>query len=284
MPGKKRYFREKDLFRLTGDLNNSNNPRNNHRKFEEFNRTKYIPIHKQLAISSKKDAEVFYLKNSFNEKEKELRPVEDYKNLATYLKKTNTATYTNPELRQEIKNNISGLLDRINSNIDLNKYNQKDTKALFDKTIELKYTPLTLYNSKNENESTKFKNSIKAKLQSMSQINRQAKQKALEKLQNVKAENKVFLPNLTAEQKENMRNFSVYEDFNKFNSPTRREYTIKRGEKISHRRNIKDVNSLFHTSKYNSTRHKDIFCERYTTNDGLLSKIKSETDMKICFK
>ena len=43
----KKSFREKDLFRQTKDINLSNNFRNKQKMFEEYNKTKYIPIHKR---------------------------------------------------------------------------------------------------------------------------------------------------------------------------------------------------------------------------------------------
>jgi hypothetical protein len=47
VPSRRRYFREKDLFRHTRDLNFSNNRRHNQKKYEDFNKEKFIPIHKR---------------------------------------------------------------------------------------------------------------------------------------------------------------------------------------------------------------------------------------------
>jgi len=280
---KKRYFREKDLFSKTRDMNFCNNPRNLHRKYEEFNKTKYIPVHNQTKVHTTPDIQELPLrrKNPFDEKEGTLKPIEDIKNMKDFLHKTNTMNYTNPELRVEIKNNIGNLLDRINSNLNTQKFDEYDTMAMFNKTIEINYTPITLHNQNNESESTKFKNILKRKLESMTTIHEDAKAKALQKFEfsdrkESSSLGNIFLPILNkrvtfSDDDLNNRHSSIIkgnlsENKMEFLSPTRREYADFRGEKISYRRKLKE-NSLINFNKYNSNKNRQIYEDKYPSLD-----------------
>jgi hypothetical protein len=279
----KRYFREKDLFSKTRDMNFCNNTRNFHRKYEEFNKTKYIPIHHQTKAHTHPDLEELPLrrKNPFDEKEGTLKPIENIKNMKDFIHRTNTMNYTNPELREEIRNNIGNLLDRINSNLNTKKFDEYDTKAIFNKTIEINYTPITLFNLNNESESTKFKNILKRKLESMTTIHEDAKFKALKKFESSDKKDSsnfrnIFLPVLdkkvtfSDEDQKKINSLILKENSSEkkidFLSPTRREYADLRGEKISYRRKLKD-NSLINFNKYNSNKNRQIYAENFQSLD-----------------
>lgn len=296
----RRYFREKDLFSKTRDMNFCNNPRNHHRKHEEFNKKKYIAIHHLMKTESNNSYHKYELplrkKNSFDEKEGTLKPIEDIIKMKTFLQKTNTMNYTNPELKEEIRNNLGNLLDRINSNLNIKKFDEYDTKAILNKTLEINYTPITLFNQNNESESTKFKNILKQKLQSMSTVHKDAKIKALKKFEsynNIDSSTvgSVFLPplkkNVTFMENEDklypsVRGQSLSENKIEYLSPTRREYADRMGEKISYRRKLKD-NSIINLGKYNADKNKQIYGENYQTVDDRYIENSTNTNAKNLF-
>ena len=126
----KKYFREKDLFRNTKDINFCNNPRNENRKHENFNKTKFSPdmsgIHNFLKTASNK--------NSTNRKtffSKDSHKPNSYSNFRHFMETTNVSNIVNPDLREEIKGNINVLIDKITHNYDLEKWAQTDTRTNF---------------------------------------------------------------------------------------------------------------------------------------------------------
>lgn len=125
----KRYFREKDLFGQTKDLNFCNNPRNFHRKFEKINREKYLPdlsnINSILKIQTKSQ-----IKRLFNAKNTSPKD-NTYNNFRDYVEKTNISNFTNPDLRNEIRGNLNVLINKINDVYDLEKWGQTDTRTNF---------------------------------------------------------------------------------------------------------------------------------------------------------
>lgn len=126
----KKYFREKDLFRNTKDLNFCNNPRNNTRKHECFNKAKYSPDVNELKDFMKTNTNLnttgrktFYSKDT-NRKD-------NFSNYRNFLENTNIEQVINPNLKEEIKTNINVLLDKITHNYDLEKWANTDTRTNF---------------------------------------------------------------------------------------------------------------------------------------------------------
>jgi len=148
----KKYFREKDLFRNTRDINFCNNPRNLNRKHENFNRTKFSPDKTNLNnfLKTASDINTTSRKKFFStnkDREKENPKPDSFANFRHFMEKTNVANTVNPELREEIKTNINVLIEKITHNYDLDKWGSTDTRTNF---INL--------NSRNEN--TNFTNNM----------------------------------------------------------------------------------------------------------------------------
>ena len=142
----KKYFREKDLFRNTKDINFCNNPRNFNRKHENFNKTKYSPDLTNLNSFLKTGSKSNNKKSHFPTE----NPKPDtYDNFRNFMQRTNITNYTNPELRDEIKTNINVLLDKINYKYDLEKWAHTDTRTNF---INTKSNNLNINNGLNTNE------------------------------------------------------------------------------------------------------------------------------------
>ncbi len=175
---RKRYFREKDLFRMTKDLNFCNNPRNYNRKHENFNKEKYVPdltninsILNNYTTTSKKFGfnDITPKANTFN-------------NFRNFLEKTNVTNFTNPDLRDEIRFNIKVLINKINDEYDLTKWASTDTRSNFLQTNSDNYFTSNNFNSNNtrsfgltktekkfnETDATRFKTILRDKINTMS--------------------------------------------------------------------------------------------------------------------
>ena len=293
----KSTFREKDLFRQTKDINLSNNFRNKQKLFEEYNKEKYIPIHKR---------EAFYLKSLANSQIKPItsnKYVEDYDKFQNYLKKKDMTNYTNPNMRDGIRSNINTLLDRINSNFDLDKWNKIDSKPVFHKFIKETYSDITKYNQNNPNESEKFKNSLRDKLKTLgnfgSENNKENIMKTFSKFTDHKPIKKHigFITScrsssvqekkydLTEEEKQiQIQNSSIYDKFKEttsyreYPSPTRTEFSKKVGEKYSYLRRMKNDENSITTEKYDSIKRKGIFSEDYSDTLQSLRRIVDNPD------
>ena len=138
---RKRYYREKDLFRMTNDINLCNNPRNFHRKHEIFNKQKYIPDLTNINGVLKN------YNNSNNSKflNSIVSPkANTYENFSNFFEKTNVTNFTNPGLREEIHTNINVLINKINDKYDLDKWAATDTRKNLMQTNSENY-----FNTKN---------------------------------------------------------------------------------------------------------------------------------------
>lgn len=149
----KRYFREKDLFRQTKDLNFCNNPRNFHRKYEKVNREKYFPdltnLNSILKIHPHSQTKRLFNNNFTSPK------ANTYNNFRSFVEKTNVSNYTNPDLRNEIRGNLNVLINKLNDVYDLDKWATTDTRTNFLQTNSEHFNN----NNKNFNKNSYYNNS-----------------------------------------------------------------------------------------------------------------------------
>lgn len=191
----KRYYREKELLKCTKDLNFSNNPRKYSKKYDEINKEKYVPIHRRIlqdnsALNSLRNHSEEKPKNEYKIEnptfdEKKLKSTGDFGKYTTFMEKTNVSKVTRGDIREGIQNNIKDLLEKINTNYDMKRYNSTDKKTNSVMLNSIMYTPLTLYNQQNENETQKFKKALLAKLNSLSVVNPNSKQTAIRNFRTV---------------------------------------------------------------------------------------------------
>ncbi len=287
----KRTFREKDLFRQTKDINLSNNFRNKQKLFEEYNKTKYIAIHKRDNYN-KLLPEINKKPNTSN------KYLEDYDKFQSYMYKTDISNFTNPNLRENIRSNINSLLERINSNYDMDKWNNNSSRPVFHKFTQETYSDLTLHNQNNPSESENFRNTLSDKLRTMSNFgtekNKQNLLKTFSKITEAKNDKKQgFITAIRStsvydarkselsddEKLMQMQNTSVYDrfkdtqSFRDFPSPTRTEYSKKIGEKYSflRRKNVEENN--LENEKFDTIKHNGAFGETYSDTLNSLRKI-----------
>lgn len=316
---RKKYFREKDLFGKTKDLNICNNQRKNFRNFEKFNVEKYIPIHKLEStyhsntntnnIKGKgkgKESNRICSSDYSDTEESIVNKKSDYDKFTKYMHETNITLHTKGDLKEEIRNNIGNLIERINTKFDLDHWNRTDTQEEFKNRNLNVYTPLTLYNLTNENESVKFRNTLKDKVSSMMLINDKSKAHAINYLDKLNTESNVSklqspgynqLPsinpdnNVTLIRKYDTKSMNETATLNKtleleenkfkttsLNDFRKRVWTKRSKCKI-------DDNLTINYDKYNCTKHRDPFCEKYNynLNDGALKRFKLNSEMKQYF-
>ena len=106
---KNNYFKEKTLYKQFKDVNVSRNPRNDQNKFENYNKTKYVPLNKisKLIYDFKDNPEVNHSKddNKLNLKILQEKAIN---------KKNEDIVYNNDELKKQFTTKIIELLGSIN--------------------------------------------------------------------------------------------------------------------------------------------------------------------------
>jgi len=169
----KKHFTEKDLFNKIKELNFSRNYRNNDKVFEEYNTRRLVP---------KQHREIKKISSSLNTKDlpgKARIPEElfEFEKYNQYMEKMNSQEQTKERI-EEMRSNINGVIDRLNSNSidDLISKKRNDafsTKNQFTTVNSLNpfdfKTKITYFNAETENE--KFQQSIKDKMHNLSKNN-----------------------------------------------------------------------------------------------------------------
>ena len=432
----RKYYKEKDLFKEAKEFNiNNSSKSHNYRKYDEYNRTKYIPIHKQVSFNStfktsssstavnktinfqdyganqnqKSDRVEFgsdnmlsstmigieslggnsigmgngqglgpgtmtssimsgnnntnnyniiinnqgvnnnpnnpnnptserkssisddELDDSFNngfskqdqqdkDKTEKLSLIgKDYRKFKEYMASTDSSRFVNQNLSQNIKSNVSKLLDRINSNFDTQKWSNFDSKSVFNKVNDTQYTPITYYNMVNESETTKFRNTLQDKINSLNMLGDQRKNKLLETFRKTTTKKDLIddnphidyskikpehLPKINQENIDNITNenkflyhrykpTNLYKDFP---SPTYSEFTKPFGSKFSLQRKAEkkvldkkafENNSIIDRSKYNAynSKFKNSDVPYYENSiDGYFSKLPRGRDYFVVHK
>jgi hypothetical protein len=267
----KKYFTEKGLFKQTKDINLNNNLRNRHRRYEKYNREKFIPIHrlnqnkKEETKQEKKTFDDSYDSDDENKAGKNELPVDE--NSRKYLVDFREALDKKSEnLRNEVKNNLDNLMVKLNTIVDKNKYSNYDTSQNYYKANAEEYSDITHFNINNENETNKFKKLLKDKIISLGDSIVGDKNRIVNNM-NKKEElqNTSFLPYLSAranfestlknlDEKELRIKFYETMKINGYLPPTRNNFYLKRDQR-------EDYHVDQHT--YNSTKCKNMFCENY---------------------
>lgn len=189
----KKYFRERDLFQKTKEINFSNFTRNLTRKHENFNKTKHkidiSSLNNFLNRSNQTTSKLFDFPKGDPNKD-------SYENFRNFMEKTNISKYTSSDLRGEIKSNINVLIEKINHTYDLDKWQHTDTRTNFIdtntdylknknifETVKNDFYSVKTCKNKNikENESYRFKSVIREKVEGMS-IDNEYKKKLLSKI------------------------------------------------------------------------------------------------------
>jgi hypothetical protein len=164
----KSYYRTKDILSLNCDLNINLNPRSWNRRSTIENRKKYIPLyHRNKYRNNAEMKETFFpdildMNNPSKTceipgKQSGLQKYKEYK------KKTNIEQIVNPDLRKDIMHNTQNLLERINMNYDLKKWNDFDSRTTLNRFHQTAYSPLTDVIQNNVSDKDVFSSTLREK-------------------------------------------------------------------------------------------------------------------------
>ena len=185
-----KLFRDQDILTTFYDLNLNNNPRFNTRKFLQMNKKKYIPIYYQrnfpdmTQINETYFPEIIELNKTDNnlqtnknpKKILSLKSLQNYYNFKKFQKDENIEGLLSPTLREDIQNDTKNLIDRINMNYDIEKWNDFDSRKTFNRFFQTAYSPINDVNKNTTSIKDKFADTIRQKALSLKTINNKTKQ------------------------------------------------------------------------------------------------------------
>ena len=195
------YYRDKDLLTTFYNLNINKNPRNFTRQWIQMNQEKYIPlyyrnnnynnnitetnktyypeiidINKPKSVARKKNISL------------KLNDIENYYNYISYKKQQDIFSFLNPNLRDELQTQTRNLIDKINMNYDIKKWDEFDTRTTSNQFYQTDYGPLYPVIKNEETLSEKFGKTLRLKALNLTNINDQTK-KSIEKSMTCNTEN-----------------------------------------------------------------------------------------------
>ena len=198
---KSNYYRDKDLLTTFYNLNINKNPRNFTRQWIQMNQEKYIPLYyRNNCNNNLKETNKTYFPEiidlnkpkSVNKKKLSLKfnDLENYTNFKSYKKSQDIFGFLNPNLRDELQSQTRNLIDKINMNYDIKKWNEFDTRTTSNKFYQTDYGPLYPVIKNEETLSEKFGKTLRLKALNLTNVNNQTK-KSIEKSMTSNTENEL---------------------------------------------------------------------------------------------
>ena len=198
---KSNYYRDKDLLTTFYNLNINKNPRNFTRQWIQMNQEKYIPLyHRNNYNNNLTEVNKTYFPEiidvnkpkSVNKKKLSLKfnDMENYYDFISYKKKQNIFGFLNPTLREELQTQTRNLIDKINMNYDIKKWDEFDTRTTSNIFYQTDYGPLYPAIKKEETLSEKFGKTLRLKAMNLTNINEQTR-KSIEKSMSSNTDNEV---------------------------------------------------------------------------------------------
>jgi hypothetical protein len=191
---KSNYYRDSDLLTTFYNLNINKNPRNFTRQWIQMNQEKYLPLYyrNNYNLDFKENTKTYFpgivdmnKPKSVAQKNLTIKcdDIENYKKFKEYQKKQDIFGFLNPNLREELQSQTKNLIDKINMNYDIKKWDKFDTRTTFNKFYQTEYSPLNSALKNTETLSEKFGKTLKLKALNLTNINLQTK-KVIEKSMN----------------------------------------------------------------------------------------------------
>ena len=191
---KANYYRDSDLLTTFYNLNINKNPRNFTRQWIQMNQEKYLPLYyrNNYNLDFKENTKTYFpgivdmnKPKSVAQKNLTIKcdDIENYKKFKEYQKKQDIFGFLNPNLREELQSQTKNLIDKINMNYDIKKWDKFDTRTTFNKFYQTEYSPLNSALKNTETLSEKFGKTLKLKALNLTNINLQTK-KVIEKSMN----------------------------------------------------------------------------------------------------
>ena len=185
---KSNYYRDCDLLTTFYNLNINKNPRNFTRQWIRMNEEKYIPLYYRNEYNNFQENKKTYFPDiidvnkpkSVTKKFLTLKCCENYNDYEEYKKKQDIQGFLQPNLREELQTETKNLIDRINMNYDIKKWNKFDSRTTLNRFYQTEYGPLKKVIKHSETLSEKFGRTLKLKALNLSNINNQTK-KVIEK-------------------------------------------------------------------------------------------------------
>ena len=195
------YYRDKDLLTTFYNLNINKNPRNFTRQWIQMNQEKYIPLYYRNNNYDNNLTEInktYYPdivdinkpKSVIKKKNLSLKfnGMENYYNYISYKKQQDIFSFLNPNLRDELQTQTRNLIDKINMNYDIKKWDEFDIRTTSNKFYQTDYGPLFPVIKNEETLSEKFGKTLRLKALNLTNINDQTK-KSIEKSMTCNTEN-----------------------------------------------------------------------------------------------
>jgi hypothetical protein len=285
---KKNYFRETDLFKKTADINISNNPRNRNRKYEQYNRTKFIPVHRMQVVCDNTNLMTTVKDDSASDSEIEKPPKKiQAKPAEIQTKQGQINTYYNElnqrsqNFREQIKQNFDNLLDSLNKRFVLGPHAGETTENYY-KTNSEQYSLITTFNRNNENENLKFKRDIINKIDSLNCVSVEKKNKIINDIASKDSQNTYLLPYITAKENFNKTLDSLVSKGSDVGTRLNFYRTTRPGEEAKLITNREDFwkprerrpDILIDENKFMSTKARKMFSEDYDHQEFLKKYIK----------
>ena len=191
---KSNYYRDSDLLTTFYNLNINKNPRNFTRQWIQMNQEKYLPLYyrNNYNLDFKENTKTYFpgivdmnKPKSVAQKNLTIKcdDIQNYKKFKEYQKKQDIFGFLNPNLREELQSQTKNLIDKINMNYDIKKWDKFDTRTTFNKFYQTEYSPLNSALKNTETLSEKFGKTLKLKALNLTNINLQTK-KVIEKSMN----------------------------------------------------------------------------------------------------
>jgi hypothetical protein len=166
-----------------------------------MNQEKYIPLYyRNNCNNDLKEANKTYFPEiidlnkpkSVNKKKLSLKfnDLENYTNFKSYKKSQDIFGFLNPNLRDELQTQTRNLIDKINMNYDIKKWNEFDTRTTSNKFYQTDYGPLYPVIKNEETLSEKFGKTLRLKALNLTNVNSQTK-KSIEKSMTSNTENEL---------------------------------------------------------------------------------------------
>ena len=183
-------FRDNDILTTFYDLNINNNPRAFTRNYQEMNKEKYIPIYYRKNYPNMTQyKETFFPEiielnntNKFLKKNKKpikmlsLKPLQELYNFKKYIKGQKIQQVFSPSMREDIQNNTKILIDRINMNYDIRKWNEFDSRITYNRFFQTAYSPLNDVIKNTKSAKDQFSKALKQKALSLKTISNKSKE------------------------------------------------------------------------------------------------------------
>lgn len=176
----KSYYRVKDILSLNCDLNINLNPRSYSRQSTTDNKERYVPLYHRKTYQNNAEIKQTYFPDIID-----MNPIKSnamasktssFQKYKEYRKKMNIEGLVNPDLRKDIMYNTQNLLDRLNMNYDIKKWNDFDCRTTMNRFHQTAYSPLTDVIQNNISDKEAFSSTLRDKALTLKTISSKAKE------------------------------------------------------------------------------------------------------------